>query len=614
MTKLEKIKEFTREQFLHSVEPYEFAYQYIDDPFTLERILEEMSALALSVKVRNFKKLFKSYVATQKANSGIIVANSSTQFEDQPLELNCGQWLADDTGIYMSSQFGEVCACTHPVLPVQRLVNIDTGVEKLQLAYRKSKHWRRIIVEKRTIASNNSIVELSNLGIAVTSENARYLVKYLHDIETLNYDLIPERSAVSRLGWIDGEGFAPYVEDLVFDGDANFRHYFESVKAVGSFEKWLKLAKEIRKGRAPARIALAAAFASVLVRPLSCLPFFVHLWGGTEGGKTVALMLAASVWASPEMGKYIHTFNSTAVGMEKAAAFCNSLPLILDELQIVSSRKSFDEDVMKLAEGVGRTRGNKSGGVDITPTWANCIITNGEMPITGSTSGGGVVNRIVEIECIDRLFDEPREVVDIIKRNYGHAGRLFVEILQKEKILDSVRDMYKFFYDELCKNDTTEKQAMAAAAILTADAVSTVYIFKDDAALSVEDIAPFLQDKSTVSVNQRGYDYLCEYIVANANRFERDGVALPDEHGEVWGRIRPGHVSIIRSIYNRICADSGFNQQALLSWLKQKNLILHNGKNLTSGERINGIPTQCVKLILKSSDTADTAISTDELL
>ena len=97
---------------------------------------------------------------------------------------------------------------------------------------------------------------------------------------------------------------------------------------------------DIRIERNPcARIMLAASFASALVEPCDCLPFFVHLWGGTESGKTVALMLAASVWASPLMGDYIRTFNSTAVAQELTAGFVNSLPLCYDELQIVKKSK-----------------------------------------------------------------------------------------------------------------------------------------------------------------------------------------------------------------------------------------------------------------------------------
>lgn len=551
-----------------------------------------MAGNAKAVKVSNFKKIFQEYVAMQ-SHKNPLIAGGVTQFSDQPIELDCGQWRADDTGIYMDGVYGEVCACPHPIMPVQRLVNIDTGIEKLRIAYRKQKQWRYAVVEKKVIASNSSIVELSNLGIAVTSETAKHLVKYLHDVETLNYEKIPECSAVSRLGWINEEGFAPYVEDLIFDGDANFRHYFESVKAVGSFDKWLELVKKIRKGRVPARIMLAASFASAAVKPLSCLPFFVHLWGGSEAGKTVSLRLAASVWASPEMGRYIHTFNSTSVGMEQSAAFCNSMPLILDEFQMISSRKGFDEDVMKLAEGVGKTRGNKLGGVDKTPTWENCILTSGENPITNSSSGGGVVNRIIEIECLEKLYDDPRNVVDTVKKNYGHAGKLFTELLQDDEVLDTARTMFNFFYDELCKSDTTEKQAMAAAAILTADAIATVYIFKDDAALTVEDISEFLKDKASVSVNQRGYEYICEYIVANSNKFCGDS-----PESEVWGKSCPTHVSIIKAVFDRICADAGFNNNALLSWMCQHNLAIHGKNERTSTDRINGRIARCVKVIM----------------
>ncbi len=74
-------------------------------------------------------------------------------------------------------------ACCHPLMPVERLVNIDTGVEKLKIAYSKGKRWREIIVDKRILASANSIVQLADNGIAVNSENARSLVQYLSDIE-----------------------------------------------------------------------------------------------------------------------------------------------------------------------------------------------------------------------------------------------------------------------------------------------------------------------------------------------------------------------------------------------------------------------------------------------
>ena len=162
------------------------------------------------------------------------------------------------------------------MMPVERLVNIDTGVEKLKLAFHKGeeRRWREIIVEKSVLASNQKILQLSDQGIAVTSENARALVRYISDMENINYDIIPQRKSVSRLGYIPGEGFSPYVDGLIFDGDANFKHLFQAVTSHGRRELWYETAKEIRRGSVMARVMLAASFASVLVQPCGALPLF----------------------------------------------------------------------------------------------------------------------------------------------------------------------------------------------------------------------------------------------------------------------------------------------------------------------------------------------------
>lgn len=562
-----------------------------------------MTIWAKSVGVNGFKKLYKAYIDSLRIKNKEIMVPNVTQFDGQEMELDSGRWVADEFGIRTDGPYGsDIEACNHPIMPVLRLVNIDTGAEKLQIAYRKGKQWRKVIAEKGVLASANKILELANVGVAVTSESAKHLVQYFYDLESLNYDRIPEKNSVSRLGWIEDEGFSPYVEELVFDGDANFRTFFESVKKRGSMEKWLGMARGIRQKSVFARVILASAFASVLVKPLGGLPFFVHLWGGTESGKTVGLMLAASVWANPEIGRFIHTFNSTAVGREKSAAFVNSLPLILDELQIVKDKREFDKDIYMLSEGAGRTRGTKSGGVDKTPTWANCILTSGEMPITGAGSGGGAVNRIIEIECREKLFEDPRGVADTVRKNYGFAGRAFVEHLQQYGAMERAADLFKRYSVQLSEGDTTEKQAMAAALVLTADNLATEWIFKDGRALTAGEISEFLRTKASVSAHERGYQYLCETISQNANKFLGGDAPVSD----VWGRLEDDDTAIvIRKVFDSICADGGYNAQALLSWLAQNNYLQTSKPHLTKTVRINNIPTRCVVLRLPQLENDD---------
>ena len=57
----------------------------------------------------------------------------------------------------------------------------------------------------------------------------------------------------------------------------------------------------------------------------------VDLWGETEGGKSVTLMLAASVWANPAESAYIGDFKTTDVALEAKANMLNHLPMILDD-------------------------------------------------------------------------------------------------------------------------------------------------------------------------------------------------------------------------------------------------------------------------------------------
>ena len=594
---------YTQDDFLNSTAPYEEVYQYKDDPFQHDRHLAIMCVKAAKAGIRNFKTLYSKYtLSLKKAASEIYICNM-TQFEGQPLELDAGTWNCNENGVERWNGQKEETACCHPIMPVERLVNIDTGAEKLKISYSKGKKWRDVIVEKRILASANSIVALADMGVAVNSENARALVQYLGDMENINYDRIPERKSVGRLGHIEGEGFSPYVDGLIFDGDANFRSIFRSISDHGMFTEWLEIAKECRKMSTTARIMLAASFASVLVGPLGGLPFFVHLWGVDSGtGKTVGLMLAASVWGDPQIGRYIQTFNSTAVGLEKTAAFLNSLPVLVDELQLArDNRGKSNFNVYALAQGVGRTRGNKGGGIERTPTWANCILTTGESPLTNSGDGSGAMNRVIDIECkaSEKVISDGMRVSSILKKNYGFAGRVFVKALSAQKP-EMVSQLYQGIFQILSENDTTEKQAMAAAMILTADILAEDWIFKDGCALTVSEIVDFLQSKAAVSAGQRGYRYMCDWVSQNANRL-REG----NDTGDIYGLIEGDWAFIIRSVFQKAVEDAGFSSAALISYLKQNGLIQTRQKNNTRGKRINGVLTECVVLYIGQEEDAE---------
>lgn len=592
------IPDYTAEQYLNTSEPYEFLYQYKENKFMLKQLLQKMKAKAGAVGVKCFVALFDAYCQMQAKQQGVILENS-TQFDGQELELFSGEYICDDLGVMIQDKYGfENIICRHPIMPVRRLVNIDSGEERLQIAYRKGRIWRSLIAEKSTIASSNKILDLASNGVLVTSENAKALSKYLLEIEDLNYETLPEQKSVSRLGWVGG-GFSPYVDDLVFDGENNFKNIFNAVKSSGSREKWIETMKLLRAEKTAGRLFLAASFASVLLEPCGLLPFFVHAWGGTETGKTVGLMIAASVWASPKMGEYITTFNSTLVGQEMTSSFLNSLPNCMDELQIQSSAgvKDFDKIIYQLTEGIGKTRGSKTGGLLKTNTWRNCIITNGEHPISNANSGGGAVNRIIEFECAEKVYSDLVGICAIINQNYGFAGREFIEYLQQEGTFKKVNALQKEYYRELLKSDSTDKQAASASAILAADHIATELFFKDGNNLTVQDMAKIMTKKDEVNVNTRSYDYILELVARNPNKFKTNDFG--DYQGEVWGKIDGNHIYIIKSVFDREMQNAGFNSTAFLSWAKRMDYLLTSKERRTIVSRVAGTPTNCVCIVKK---------------
>ena len=602
------IPSFEAEDFESGTKPYDFIYQYHKDGFTEKQLLSRISKMAKE-KTGNsgFIGLYREFVKSKKPDDGI--ESNLTQFEWQDQELDIGAWNADDSGIWRYGKPDIEVACTHPIVPIKLLRNIDSSDLKVRLAYRRGKRnkkvWNEITVSSEITSNAKNIISLSKLGISVTSgKKAQNLVDYINDVIDRNYDIIPQGQLTSKMGWKD-EGFSPYIDGIEFDTDSGFEKIFKTIHEQGSFDIWLDEVKKVRRYSLTARIILAASFASVLIEPIGCLPFFVHLWGmDSATGKTVGQMVAASVWGDPYVGgDFFRTFKSTSTAIEIIAGFLNSIPVLLDELQLTKdARGKVLFNVYELASGSGKSRSNKNLGLAGSITWNNCFITSGETPLTSENDGAGALNRVVEIECTadNKVVADGYKTAGIMKQNYGFAGRIFTDKLKEPEIMAMVKERYEKHYKELSSSDTTEKQAMAAALLVVSDELATEWIFKDDMALTDGDMSNFLKSKETVSAADRGYQTICDWVSQNGNKFCGESEAM-----EVYGDMPKepltadyGYVYIVRSVFNNVCSDNKISAPALLSHLRSRHLIKTNEKGYTKAKRINGIPTNCIVMKL----------------
>lgn len=580
------LPEFTAEQYLTSSEPYQWLEQFKDDRFALQQQCQRMKLQAGSVGVRCFMTLWNTYLESQHTKKGERLDNA-TQFDAQPVELFSGQYICDDFGVRMSDRFGyEITICVHPIMPVRRLINIDEGDERLEIAYKKGRSWRSIIIEKSVVASSNQILQLAAYGVVVTSENAKLLSSYLLTMEQLNYDTISEEHSVGRLGWVLDHGFSPYVDKLIFDGEANFRHMFNSVRSCGDRQKWIDAMKQVRAEKSIGRIFLAASFASALIEPCGLLPFFVHAYGGQGTGKTVSLMIAASVWASPRLGDYVMSFNSTDVGQEMIAAFLNSMPMCMDELQIQASSgiKDYDRILYKLTEGQGKVRGTKSGGIRRIVTWRNCILTTGEYPIINANSMSGASVRAIEIECVDKIYSDLVGLCATINENYGFAGREFVEYIRDPENIKQINDLRVQIYHELQAAGGEDKQAASLSAILIADFIASMLFFQDGMQLTVSEMMQLMTKKGEIDANVRALSWISDMVAVNVNHFQPVN-EYGEYRAEVWGKSEAGNIYIIKSVFDREMQNAGYNSKSFLSWAKRKGLLVTDSEKSRSTKK-----------------------------
>lgn len=549
--------------------------------------------------------------AREKQRNAEQEQTNRTQFEGLEefgfSNVSCGPWTADESGVWMFDRKEyKVVACPHPILPVQRLKNIQSGKEKITIGYKRGGRWQFQTVKKEVIASASQIITLAAYSVLVTSESAKALVRYLSDVEARSGAVIGLRESSSKFGFVRGR-FLPYdSDDIEFDSDSEFPQLVAAIREQGDRDVWFSLVKEIRqKGSFPAQILMAAAFGSILLEKLGALPFVVDLWGDTEAGKSVAEMLACSIWADPTESKYIGDFKATEVSLETKAAALNHLPLILDDTAKTSKRikENFEGFIYDMTSGKGKSRSDKSLGFRAENAWRLAIITTGESPINGFVSQGGAMNRILEVHAVTHIFTDPHGTAETVKRNYGFAGREFVDVI-KAMSDSEIKEQYESVLDELRRTagESMQKQIMSLAVVLLADRIATDNLFRDGVYISVPAALGILSDPDEVSANERCYRYLIDEINMNRSRFD------PDKPVEQWG-IQDGEtvICLFPTAITRLCANGGYSFKAFRDYAVKRGLLMVDGKgNPQKQKKIGGKNVRMYFLRLPDEDEQPT--------
>lgn len=572
-------------------------------------------AKELGVK-QHFERLLKAFAKSKKSYTQKTGGNY-TEFDGEYPKLFSGGWTAREDGITILTNYGEKMACSHPILPVKSLINAETGYIKTVLAFKVRNRWKEIIVDKEVMSSSNRITSLSKYGVRVTSENSRSLVQYLADIESMNDTQIPEQMSTSKLGWLN-KGFIPYDDSVIFDNDDNLSGAFKSIQSYGSYTKWLHMMQKIRKNnRLEPKIYLAGAFASPLLHKFNALPFIVSTYGKTGKGKTVALMVATSVWADPTEGKYWIKAKANEIALEVRLDFLNHFPLAIDDFSEIQKKMKddFSGYVYSLCSGGGKERSNVNIGLQRQRHWKNIILTNSERSLINETMQGGAINRIIEFESEEgNIFgdlSESVEVVNTVKEHYGYAGKEFIEVISDMDIKE-LKDIQKGFQDKIYAKalelgiEKEDKQILPMSILLTADKIATDHIFEDGMYLDFDTCFDILKNKDEVSEEERAYTFILSDIAINQNKFVPDRYG--EYRGEIWGCIDRGYAVIHSNIFKGMCERGNFSGKSFLTWADRNNLLLKDSGNdyrVTKVKKINGKSTRCIFLKMDNMESKE---------
>lgn len=282
---------------------------------------------------------------------------------------------------------------------------------------------------------------LMRQGLTIDYQQRRHIPHYLAHHS-------PERviSTTTRPGWHEAGVFV--LPDRVI-GNAEVR-YQSSGRAVnlftvkGSADGWRSEIGDLCRGNPVLIVSVCCALAGPLLSRTGVHGGGLHLVGDSSSGKSLAQLVAATVWGDP--ATFAASWDVTKGGIEIEAASRNDTVLILDEIKRADPRR-VQEMAYAIANGTGKGTMTREREGRQKLTWRVLALSSGERSLSEHAAlGGNPAHAGAELRLVDvnagtrtyRAFDAVhgmtgqgfhRCLSDAVDQHYGHLGPRFVEQL-----------------------------------------------------------------------------------------------------------------------------------------------------------------------------------------
>lgn len=283
---------------------------------------------------------------------------------------------------------------------------------------------------------------LMSRGLIIEHHQRRQIVPYLASHQSPELVI----ATTTKPGWHESGAFV--LPSRVIGGD-NVR-FQDSGKAAniftckGSISEWQTEIAARCLGNPVLILSVCCALAGPLLAKVGVNGGGVHLVGDSSSGKSLAQLLAASIWGSP--GNFAASWDVSKGGVEIEAASRNDTILILDEIKRADPKR-VQEMAYAIANGTGKGTMTREREGRTKLTWRVLALSSGERSLSdhaaigGSSAHAGAELRMVDVNAgtrKHRAFDDVhgltgqefhRVLNDAVAQHYGHLGPTFVESL-----------------------------------------------------------------------------------------------------------------------------------------------------------------------------------------
>lgn len=283
---------------------------------------------------------------------------------------------------------------------------------------------------------------LMRQGLTIEYHQRRHVAPYLASHHAPELII----ATTTKPGWHESGAFV--MPSRVIGGE-NVR-YQDSGRSVnlftckGTVEAWRTNIAPLCLGNPVLILSVCCALAGPLLAKLGINGGGIHLVGDSSSGKSLAQLLAASVWGNP--GTFAASWDVSKGGVEIEAASRNDTVLILDEIKRADPKR-VQEMAYAIANGMGKSTMTREREGRAKLTWRVLALSSGERSLSDHAAiGGNGAHAGAELRMVDvnagtrthRAFDDVhgmtgqefhRVLSDAVTQHYGHLGPMFVEAL-----------------------------------------------------------------------------------------------------------------------------------------------------------------------------------------